>query len=67
MSVNQCQDPTPEQEAMYAKDCEIDYLKEQLAEAVRLLNEVHSEYYLLDPSGETEASIVAFLDQNQTK
>jgi len=30
---NQCQDPTPEQEAMYAKDCEIAALREQIVEA----------------------------------
>ena len=60
---NPCQDPTPEQEAMHEKDCEIAYLKEQLAEAVRLISIstlIHGiwceEYW---------ARKAAFLDQNE--
>lgn len=37
MSVNQCQDPTPEQEAMHERDCEIAALKEQIVVAVNLV------------------------------
>lgn len=37
MSVNPCQDPTPEQEAIYERDCEIAALKEQIREVRKII------------------------------
>ena len=42
MSVNQTQDPTPEQEAIYERDCEIAALKEQIVEAMHIINEIEN-------------------------
>jgi hypothetical protein len=44
---NQTQDPTPEQEAQYAMQCEIDYLKEQVTSAayvIGILREMLHDY-----------------------
>ena len=66
---NPCQDPTPEQEAMYELHGEIAYLKEQLADAVRI---AHAVRHKLEERGRPyEFRIGAamlmlgdFLDQN---
>jgi hypothetical protein len=63
---NQCQDPTPEQEKMHEMQCEIDYLKEQLAEAMRLFIEAenHWDEYAYPERREFLNQVAAFIDQN---
>ena len=73
---NPCQDPTPEQEAMYELHGEIAYLKEQLADAVKIISAVFEEFDfrydgLKDSGtlwmGEILAESREFLDQNDKR
>ncbi len=61
MSVNQCQDPTPEQEALYERDCEIAGLKEQIVEAWRLITESACQ----DIGNDLYTMLAMWLDQNE--
>jgi hypothetical protein len=61
MSVNQTQGPTPEQEAIYERDCEIAALKEQIAEAYRIIGWAAPEMGM-----QLHFDAVAWLDQNET-
>jgi len=69
---NPCQDPTPEQEAIYSLNQDIAYLKEQLREVVALIKKIDdwSGTYYSDPIHQVTAfgaiavKVEAFIDQN---
>lgn len=52
---NPCQDPTPEQEAIYERDCEIAALKEQIVEAYRIIEQFH---HCLDHGAIVDSSLL---------
>jgi hypothetical protein len=64
---NQCQDPTPDQERMHEMQGEIDYLREQLAEALKEI-ETTKNYLLRCRRGYHRnlrlKEVKAFLSQN---